>query len=182
MRMNNKPIPVNKAYAELEEHWDIDTSDLTQWQHNELSHQIAFLSAYGEHGTMNKASEQIGVNIATPHRWRKNNHFAFRDRLAMAHAKFCDSLEDKALELARGLKPGQNSLILVTLLNANLPDKYRPNAVAPSETMTETLKAMKQATREFKRLEDGTETVIETETTVIVKKGLQGPHTATEKE
>ena len=173
--------PVNQAYADLQEHWDIDTTNLTQWQHNELSHQIAFLAAYGEHGTMNKASEQTGVNIATPHRWRKNDHFRFRDRLAMAHAKFCDSLEDKALELAKGLKPGQNSLILVTLLNANLPDKYRPNAVAPSETMTETLQAMKQATREFKKLEDGTETVTETET-IVTKKGLQGPHTATEGE
>ena len=63
-------------------------------------------------------------------------------------------------------------LILIALLNANLPDKYRPNSVAPSETMTETLQAMKQATREFKRLEDGSETTTETETTVIVKKGL----------
>ena len=80
------------------------------------------------------------------------------------------------------LQPGQNALVLLALLNANLPDKYRPNAVAPSETMTETLSAMKQATREFKKLEDGTETVTETETTVIIKKGLQEPSTATEGE
>ena len=54
-----------------------------------------------------------------------------------------------------------------------MPDKYRPNAVVPSETMTDVLRAMKQSTREFKRLEDGSETVTETETTVIIKKGLQ---------
>jgi hypothetical protein len=69
------------------------------------------------------------------------------------------------------LEPGQNSLILLSLLNANLPDKYRPNAVAPSETMTETLQAMKQSVREHRKLKDGTEEVTETET-VIVKKGL----------
>ena len=70
------------------------------------------------------------------------------------------------------LKPGQNALILVTLLNANLPDKYRPNSIIPSETMTETLQAMKQAVREHKKLSDGSEseTIIET---VVIKKGLQ---------
>ena len=65
-----------------------------------------------------------------------------------------------------------NPTLLIMLLNGNLPDKYRPNSVAPSETMTETLQAMKQATREFSRQADGSETTVETETTVIVKKGL----------
>lgn len=77
------------------------------------------------------------------------------------------------------LEPGQNSLVLLTLLNANNPDKYRPNAVAPSETMTETLQAMKQSVRDHRKLRDGSEVVTETET-VIVKKGLLGPRTATE--
>ena len=70
------------------------------------------------------------------------------------------------------MKPRQNSLILITVLNAKLHDKYRPNSITPSETMTEMLQAMKQAQSEVKKLADGTETTVETETTVIVKKGL----------
>lgn len=178
---DNKPAPVNKAYAELEEHWDIDTNDLTTTQNSMLAQQTAFLEAYSLCGTIYKAADSIGIHRYTAFRWRTQDQFKFKERFAMAQATYCDVLENKAHELAIGLEPGQNSLILVTLLNANLPDKYRPNAVAPSETMTETLQAMKQATREFKRLEDGTETVIETET-LVIKKGLQGPRTATEGE
>ena len=173
--------PVNKAYADLQEYWDIDTSDLQGHQLQELSHQIAFLIAYAKCGTVLHAAEAAGVHEATAHNWKKVNHFRFKERMSMAHTSFSESLENKAFDLAMALEPGQNSLILITLMNANNPDKYRPNAVAPSETMTETLQAMKQATREFKKLEDGTETVIETET-IVIKKGLSGPHTATEGE
>ena len=120
-----------------------------------------------------------GIGKSTVYWWEQQDHLGFKARLAEADEAYCNMLENKATALAMELKPGQNSLILVTLLNANLPDKYRPNAVAPSETMTETLQAMKQATREFKRMEDGTETVTETET-IVIKKGLQAPHTATE--
>lgn len=177
--MDNKPVPVNKAYVELEEHWGIDTSNLQGHQRQELDHQIAFLSAYAKCGTILHAAEASGVHEFTAHRWRNIDHFRFKERLAQSQVSFCESLENKALELAMALQPGQNALVLLALLNANMPDKYRPNSVAPSETLTETLSAMKQAQREFKRLPDGSETETVTET-VIVKKGLQMPRTATE--
>ena len=72
----------------------------------------------------------------------------------------------------RAQKPGDNPTLLIMLLNGNLPDKYRPNSVIPSEAMTDTLRAMKTASREHRKLSDGSETTVETETTVIVKKGL----------
>ncbi len=171
--MTDKLTPINKGYAELQEVWGIDTSDLTQLQHRTLNRQQVFLTAYTQRGTMMRAAKDAGIDRYTAQRWRDNNVFRFKDRLLQAHVAFCDYLEDKAVSLVDGLQPGQNSLILVTLLNANLPDKYRPNAVAPSETMTETLQAMKQATREFKKLEDGSSTETTTET-VIIKKGLNG--------
>ena len=177
--MSDKPAIVNKAYAELEEHWDVNISDLHEHQHTELSHQIAFLDAYDSIGTMSGAAQATGLSRQTAYKWRASNHFRFKERLEAAHSTFCDMLEDKARELAMGLQPGQNSLILVTLLNANRPDKYRPNAVIPSEAMTDVLRAMKQSTREFRRMEDGTEVVTETvtETTELVKKGLSVPRT-----
>lgn len=173
MTDETKPAPLNKAYAELEDAWGIDTSDFTTENHTTAGLQSAFLLAYSQCGTIAKAAEIVGIHRYTAFRWRQQDSFRFKDRMLQAQATYCDVLENKAHELAMGLDPGQNSLILVTLLNANLPDKYRPNAVAPSETMTETLRAMKQATREFKRDPDGSETVTETET-VIVKKGLNG--------
>ena len=167
------PELVNKAYAALQDEWDIDTTDFTQLQHRTLNNQQAFLTAYGNRGTMMRAAKDVGIDRYTAQRWRDNDVFRFKERLLQAHVAFCDMLEDKAVNLATKLKPGQNSLILVTLLNANLPDKYRPNSVIPSETMTDTLREMKQATREHRRLADGSETTIETVTEVTVKPGLQ---------
>ena len=168
--MTNKPV-VNKAYAELEEHWGIDTSDLTQVQHAVIARQNAFLEAYAQCGNMAGASVASGMARLSGYRYKHENQFRFKDRLLQSHAYYCDNLEGKANDLAMALQPGQNALVLLALLNANMPDKYRPNAVAPSETMTETLQAMKQAVREHRKLKDGTEVETVTET-VIVKKGL----------
>lgn len=162
---------VNKAYQELQEVWDIDTSHLTQRQHNTLAHQQAFLEAYADCGNMAGASTASGMSKWSGYRYKDENQFRFKERLLHAHAYYCDRLEGKAHELAMALQPGQNALVLLALLNANLPDKYRPNAVAPSETMTETLRAMKQSVREHRKLADGSETITETET-YVVKKGL----------
>ena len=79
---------------------------------------------------------------------------------------------EKLKELTDGLKPGQNVLGLLARLNKEDPDSWRPNSVAPNETMTETLQAMKQAVREHRRLSDGSESETITET-VVIKKGLQ---------
>ena len=168
--------PVNRAYADLEEHWGIDTTDLTQNQHNVLAHQQAFLEAYAECGNMAGAAVSCDMNRGNGYRYRDQNQFRFKERLLEAHAYYCDKLEGKASELAFALEPGQNFMALMALLNANLPDKYRPNSVAPSETLTETLSAMKQAVREHRKLRDGSEVETVTET-VIVKKGLQMPRT-----
>ena len=133
--------------------------------------QNSFLRPYANNRTKATSARVACIGRSTVYWWEKKDHLGFKARLAEAEEAYCNMLEDKATALAMELKPGQNSLILVTLLNANMPDKYRPNSVLPSETMTETLQAMKQATREFKRLEDGSETTTETET-VVIKKGL----------
>lgn len=170
---NDKPLtPTNKGYAELSEVWDIDTTDLHEHQRQELSHQVAFLDAYAEVGTVKAAALAAGVIRQTAYKWKDANHFRFKERFAAAQATFCDTLENVAINRIKDQKPGDNPTLLIMLLNGHLPDKYRPNSVAPSETMTETLQAMKQATREFKRLEDGSSTETVTET-VIIKKGLQ---------
>ncbi len=164
---SNLQILAVPEYKPTESPNNLDTVDKNTWED-----QNRFLRPYAICRTKSTSARMAGIGRSTVYWWEGKDHLGFKDRLREADEAFCDMLENKARDLAMELKPGQNSLILITLLNANLPDKYRPNAVIPSETMTETLQAMKQAQREFKRLPDGTETAVETETTVIVKKGL----------
>lgn len=154
-------------YRPTESPNNLDTVDKNTWED-----QNRFLRTYAICRTKSTSARLAGVGRSTIYWWEGKDHLGFRDRLREADEAFCDMLENKARDLAMELKAGQNPLILITLLNANLPDKYRPNSVLPSETMTETLQAMKQAVREHKKLADGTETETVTET-VVIKKGLQ---------
>jgi len=45
-----------------------------------------------------------------------------------------------ALERVRAQKPGDNPSLLITLLAANWPDKYRPNAIAIAIASNDTAK------------------------------------------
>lgn len=93
-----------------------------------------FLQGYSAGGTVRAGLKCCTVTRRTVARWKEMDMLGFRSRYKEAHRDFCDWLEDKAQELVEGLKPGQNSLLLVTLLNANMPDKYRPNAIMVDDT------------------------------------------------
>ena len=145
----------------------LDTVDKSTWKD-----QDRFLIAFSKCRQKATAARAVGIGRSTIYWWEGKDHLGFKDRLKEADEVFLNDLENLALDRVRQQQPGHNPTLLITLLNANLPDKYRPNSVAPSETMTETLQAMKKATREFRLMEDGSETTTETETTVIVKKGV----------
>ena len=66
--------------------------------------------------------------------WESHDLHHFNERFRIAKEHFTDILEDKAVELALGLKPGQNVVALAMLLNGNLPAKYVQNIVLVDET------------------------------------------------
>ena len=150
---NNLQTLAVPEYKPTESPNNLDTVDKSTWED-----QNRFLRNYANCRTKSTSARLAGIGRSTVYWWENKDHLGFKARLREADESFCDMLENKARDLAMELKTGQNPLILITLLNANLTHKYRPNSVPPSETMTETLQAMKQATREFKKLSDGSET------------------------
>ena len=145
----------------------LDTVEKKTWED-----QNRFLAAFALCRQKATAARATGIGRSTIYWWEGKDHLGFKDRLREADEVFTDDLENLALNRVRAQKPSDTPVLLITLLNANLPDKYRPNSVMPSETMTETLHAMKQAVREHKKLSDGSETETITKT-VVIKKGLQ---------
>ena len=63
----------------------------------------------------------------------------FRARLAEAHDRFSDRLETIAHRRVELQKPNDNPVLLITLLNANRPEKYRPSATPVDETVKSVL-------------------------------------------
>ena len=155
------------AYEPIEPLDSLDTVNK-----NTREDQNRFLAAFALCRQKATAARATGIGRSTVYWWEGNDHLGFKERLREADEFFTDDLENLVLNRVRVQKPSDTPVLLITLLNANLPDKYRPTSVAPSETMTETLQAMKQATREFEKLSDGSESGTITETTVVIKKGL----------
>ena len=122
------------------------TSDTAQKPR--LERQEAFLRLFVEHGTILGASEASGISRETVYAWQRQDAEGFVARFQVARDTFADTLERKAfwrIEHPEGNRGGD--VLLITMLNAHLPDKYRPNAVVSDETARETLRALREAAK-----------------------------------
>ena len=105
----------------------------------------AFLGAYAKSGTVTQASKSIGISPATPYDWLKHDNDGFKANFEQAKQSFADSLESIAFE--RVQTRDTNDVLLITLLNAHKPDKYRPNAQATNEQASEVIAKLTRLTR-----------------------------------
>ena len=105
----------------------------------------AFLTAYAKCGTVTQASKAIGVSNATPYDWLKHDNDGFKANFEQAKQSFADSLESIAFE--RVQTRDTNDVLLITLLNAHKPDKYRPNTQATNEQASEVIAKLTRLTR-----------------------------------
>ena len=102
--------------------------------------QDAFLGVYRQIGNIRASCEASGVGRSTAYHWIKTDVSGFTVRFESAKADFCESLETKAVQIARETKAGQNPTVLLTLMAANMPEKYgKATAVDPlaGELLTE---------------------------------------------
>ena len=116
--------------------------------------QDAWLAAYTKAGNVSEACRASDVGRTTAYNWIKADVAGFTARYDAAKSEFCESLETKAVEIARNTKAGQNPTVLLTLLAANLPEKYgRAGAVDPlaGEILSEIRKLSGGRTREASR-------------------------------
>ena len=85
-----------------------------------------FLAAYGEWGTIRKACEIAGISRDGYGNWHKGDP-EFVKKLDLMRQSFAESLEQLALERVQNPDKNRGSdVLLLGLLNANWPAKYRP--------------------------------------------------------
>ena len=112
---------------------------LPSWRRQE-----AVLRGYEALGNLTAACESAGVSRRTADHWRRVDALGFADRLANAQGGFGDRLEALAWDQVQRMKPGQNPTLLICLLNATLPNKYRPAVQVDPVTARDTLAELRR--------------------------------------
>ena len=90
-----------------------------------LARQDAFLVAYGEAGTLRAACDAADVGRSTITDWNRSDAHGFKAKYATAKELFREHLQDLAFGRVQQQKPNDNPVLLITLLNAHWPEKYR---------------------------------------------------------
>ena len=117
--------------------------NLSSSQKRSWRNQDKFLKAYSETRSKTVACSYAGVKYRTVMKWQKENYFGFMDRLQEADLLFCEGLEQLALERVKMQDAKSNPVLLITLLNANLPNKYRPTVVMNDDTAKDVLRELR---------------------------------------
>ena len=112
------------------------------------------LEAFSALGNLTAACESAGVARKTAEHWRRTDALGFANRLENAKGGFGDRLESLAWDLVKKMKPGANPTLLICLLNATLPMKYRPAVQVDPVAARDTLSELRQLASSGSAAED----------------------------
>jgi len=110
-----------------------------------------FLEAFEEWGTIKKGCEAAGVHRET-YSWWHSTDPDFSKKVDLMRQSFAESLE--ALALDRVKNPDKNrgsDVLLLGLLNANMPAKYRPSVAMDQDSAKELITEWRKASQAVKK-------------------------------
>ena len=144
--------------------------------------QESFLVVYSKGASIRSAAKAAGTTRWSVKRWIDGDKFGFKDRVESAQSDFKDSLIERAMNRLEEQKASDSPLLLITMLNAYIPEKFRPNTIATEEVAKETIKELRQLSKQaFKgvpveREEEMTSTspIQQVEDIILKKKGGDG--------
>jgi hypothetical protein len=110
-----------------------------------------FLNAYEEHGTIRSACAAAGIERNTYTYWQVHD-MVFAKEMGSRKQAFGEKLEEIALDRVQNPGPGKGGDILVLgLLNANLPSKYRPQFAMSEDTAKDLIIEWRKAAKDMKK-------------------------------
>jgi len=109
--------------------------------------QEKFLEGLKETGTIRNGLRKAGVIRWTYREWMEGDP-EFPDRVLDARQEFAEALEEVVVGIVMDPETVKKVPVLaITLLNANLPNKYRPTAIVQDETARDLLREWRKAAR-----------------------------------
>jgi hypothetical protein len=110
-----------------------------------------FLEVFEEWGTIRRACDVIGIPRGTYNRWHSEDP-DFSKNVDLARQAFAESLEEIALDRVRNPDKGKGTdILLLGLLNANMPQKFRPQLAMNEDSAKELIVEWRKAAKEVKK-------------------------------
>ena len=113
-------------------------SEKRRWRNQER-----FLKCYQETRSKTVSARYAGVKYRAIMRWLKDNIYGFAERLEETDLEFCENLEQLALQRVKMQTAQSNPVLMIALLNANLPSKYRPTVVVADDTAKDVMRELR---------------------------------------
>ena len=126
----------------------IDINKLPLGQRKTYRRQTKFLKVYEETRSKSVSASYAGVSPSTISKWLREDYLEFKQRYDESYTAFCEGLEQLALERVKMQDAKSNPVLLITLLNANLPEKYRPSAIMTDDTAKDVLSQLRKLAKE----------------------------------
>ena len=132
----------------------INIKELSLGKRKTYRRQSRFLKCYSETRSRSVSAEYAGISYASISKWIASNYLVFADRYEEADLVFCEGLAQLALERVKLQDAKSNPVLLITLLNANLPHKYRPTVVMKDDTAKSVLHELRKMAKDTPQTED----------------------------
>jgi len=118
-------------------------------QYRTVEKKRLFLEGIAHTGTISKGCSYAGVSRVTAHHWMKDPDFA--EQVSDARMEVGEQLEETALSLVRDPATSVRSqVLLMFLLNGNMPQKYRPAAVMQEDAAKDLMKELRETMKTAK--------------------------------
>jgi len=125
---------------------NLSPSDTIRWHEQE-----AIIAIIPSVGSLTTAATLAGVSWRTAYRWMEHDALGFKARMQDAWRAFGESIQAKAL--ARIDNPDKNrgsDLLVITLLNAYLPERYKQQLVVTDTSSRYLLVEMREMRRKLR--------------------------------
>mgnify|MGYP003137164845 FL=1 len=135
-----------------------------------------FLKGIANTGTIIRGCEYAGISRETARMWMKDPDFA--ERVSEARMEVGEQLEETALSLVRDPATAVRSqVLLMFLLNGNMPQKYRPAAVMQEDAAKDLMKELRETMKTAKGKDvsepDSSEATVEEQLQEILQKRVE---------
>ena len=142
------PSPAKRIPRDDDEKTKKGLVELTVKRQKMRTNQENFLKGLKEKGTILNGLRKSGVKRGTYGDWMSNDP-TFPERVLDARQEFAEALEEVIVGIVMDPEAVKKVPVLaITLLNANLPNKYRPQAIVQDEAARDLLREWRKAARE----------------------------------
>ena len=118
-------------------------------QYRTVERKRLFLKGIANTGTIIRGCEYAGISRETARLWMKDPDFA--EQVSESRMEVGEQLEETALSLVRDPATAVRSqVLLMFLLNGNMPQKYRPDAVMQEDTAKDLMKELRETMKNAK--------------------------------